>query len=219
MLKNNKKRARTDDEKETRRRRILKEATAFISESGFDGVTMSGLATRANLAKGTLYLYFQTKEEVFLALFVEEMQVWIDLFVDQARAETIPDVMTQLSMDQPLFLPLYARLVSVIEANVSEVAFIAAKRSMMEGGARVASCIETLLDVPSHVALDAATALMVALQGAAQFDITTDHDPNSLPDDVRDYMAAHGFALQFPRAARMILAGISAGEEAGGGIG
>ncbi|MCM2324095.1 MAG: TetR/AcrR family transcriptional regulator [Oligoflexia bacterium] len=34
-------------------------------ERGFAGSTMAGLAERARLAKGTLYLYFQTKEALF----------------------------------------------------------------------------------------------------------------------------------------------------------
>ncbi|MEQ9689217.1 MAG: TetR/AcrR family transcriptional regulator, partial [Bauldia litoralis] len=69
-------RARTADQKQDRRAAILVAAIACTRESGFDGVTMSGLAKRAGLAKGTLYLYFETREEVFLALYLDALAAW-----------------------------------------------------------------------------------------------------------------------------------------------
>ena len=63
------KRARTANQKLDRREAILVAAVDALRDPGFDAITMNGLAQRAGLAKGTLYLYFQTKEEVFLAVF------------------------------------------------------------------------------------------------------------------------------------------------------
>ena len=38
---------------------------------------MNQVAREARLAKGTLYLYFDTKEELFLALLTDYLQVWL----------------------------------------------------------------------------------------------------------------------------------------------
>jgi len=39
-------------------------------------VTMAGVAERAGLAKGTAFLYFRTKESLFLALATERLDAW-----------------------------------------------------------------------------------------------------------------------------------------------
>ncbi len=39
---------------------------------------MAELAARAGLAKGTLYLYYRTKEEVFLAVALDQLGGWLD---------------------------------------------------------------------------------------------------------------------------------------------
>ena len=42
---------------------------------------MANLAKLAGVAKGTLYLYFLTREEVFLALYTQSLLRWSDSFV------------------------------------------------------------------------------------------------------------------------------------------
>lgn len=52
---------------------------------------MSQVAREAKLAKGTLYLYFETKEELFLALLAEHLRVWFAACgqrLDEARPQT-----------------------------------------------------------------------------------------------------------------------------------
>ncbi len=74
------KRARSEDQKAERQAVILSAARDMIDETGFDGVTMSALAKRAGLAKGTLYLYVRSKEELFLLLFLEAMRTVVARF-------------------------------------------------------------------------------------------------------------------------------------------
>lgn len=47
---------------------IINAALAEFLESGFAAATMAGIARRANLAKGTAYLYFDTKEALFTGI-------------------------------------------------------------------------------------------------------------------------------------------------------
>ncbi|QIB35536.1 TetR/AcrR family transcriptional regulator [Ancylobacter pratisalsi] len=51
-----------------RRRAILDAALVVFAERGFAGARMQDVATRAGVAKGTLYLYFKAKEALFEGL-------------------------------------------------------------------------------------------------------------------------------------------------------
>lgn len=192
---------------------ILDAARRLIAESGFDGVTMAELAARAGLAKGTLYLYVRTKEELFLALFVDAMVTVVDRIEAGSSAETFADDIARAAQDTPLFLPLLARLVAVIEANVDDAPLFDAKREIVALGQRITSRVARLYGVPDREAGVVVSALMLALQGAAQFDLTAQRDPASLPDDLRPVAASHAFTEQFPPAARLILSTLGQGLE------
>ena len=55
-------------EKEVRRQQILDAARDLFFERGFDATTIEDLASRVELSKGTLYLYFSSKEEIYFTL-------------------------------------------------------------------------------------------------------------------------------------------------------
>src|SRR5918993_5421961 len=54
--------------KEERPRDIIAAALSVFTEKGFAGARMEEIARRAGLSKGTLYLYFETKEDMFRAV-------------------------------------------------------------------------------------------------------------------------------------------------------
>jgi TetR/AcrR family transcriptional regulator len=68
-------------EKARRRREILAAARQEFFDRGFRRPTVDDVAARAEISKGTIYLYFESKEEILahlllegLALLVEEME-------------------------------------------------------------------------------------------------------------------------------------------------
>jgi AcrR family transcriptional regulator len=54
--------------KDERAPEILEAALASFAEKGFAGTRMDDIAQRAGITKGTIYLYFKSKEELFKAL-------------------------------------------------------------------------------------------------------------------------------------------------------
>jgi AcrR family transcriptional regulator len=48
-----------------KRRQIMDGARAVFFSAGFDGASMNDIAKAANVSKGTLYAYFDSKEELF----------------------------------------------------------------------------------------------------------------------------------------------------------
>lgn len=65
---------RRDREREQRRRTILDAAKGLFLERGLDDTPMAEIARAAELSKGTLYLYFSSKEELVFALILESLQ-------------------------------------------------------------------------------------------------------------------------------------------------
>jgi AcrR family transcriptional regulator len=74
-----KQRARNAEDKEARRRAILDAALEIWAEGvEYGALNMAEVAERAGLAKGTVYIYFETKESVMLALLERELGAWFD---------------------------------------------------------------------------------------------------------------------------------------------
>ena len=84
-------RARSDDEKRARRQFILATADQLLRCDGFDAFTMNNLAAVADLAKGTLYLYFATREELVLTLYTDLHDGWINRFIATEKQMDTPD--------------------------------------------------------------------------------------------------------------------------------
>src|SRR3954453_499393 len=54
--------------KEARPGEIVKAALEVFAETGFAAAKLDDIARRAGVSKGALYLYFETKEEIFRAV-------------------------------------------------------------------------------------------------------------------------------------------------------
>jgi AcrR family transcriptional regulator len=54
--------------REATRIRILREAASEFARLGFDQANINTIAEQAGIGKGTIYLYFENKREVFLAM-------------------------------------------------------------------------------------------------------------------------------------------------------
>lgn len=59
---------RKERERASRKERILDGAVELMEEHGFEKTTMDDIAARADISKGSLYLYFKDKDTLFLAV-------------------------------------------------------------------------------------------------------------------------------------------------------
>ena len=62
------KRAYGKEDKQERRDEILAAARHLFTAGGGDLPSVADIAKRAGIAKGTLYLYYSTREEIFASL-------------------------------------------------------------------------------------------------------------------------------------------------------
>ena len=67
--------ARAPADKEARAASLVAAARAELDEGSYADITMLAIARRAGLAKGTLYLYFPSKEALFLAVLKDELEL------------------------------------------------------------------------------------------------------------------------------------------------
>ena len=93
--------------KEARPGDIAAAALAVFAEKGFAGARIEEIARRAGVSKGTVYLYFETKEDVFRAVVHDAIIPNIDEIGAMALAMDLPfaDILRAL-------LPRFAELVT-----------------------------------------------------------------------------------------------------------
>ena len=60
-------------EKEGRRKAILKAARKLFFEKGLQSITVENIAKVAELSKGTVYLYFNSKEEIYAQILLDDI--------------------------------------------------------------------------------------------------------------------------------------------------
>ncbi len=70
----------SEEQKAIRRSVIIRSARELFEKSDFHEISMREIARRAGMAKGTVFFYFKTKEELFLACVREELGRWHDRF-------------------------------------------------------------------------------------------------------------------------------------------
>jgi AcrR family transcriptional regulator len=78
-------RSRRERKKQATRRRIVEAATRLFAEHGFDAPTVDQIAEEADVAKGTIYNYFDAKEELLFELLIEverQVQGELDRFAE-----------------------------------------------------------------------------------------------------------------------------------------
>jgi AcrR family transcriptional regulator len=69
-------------ERENRKNAILKAARKMFFEKGFRPVTVESIARKAELSKGSIYLYYNSKEEIYSQILLSDIDKFHDRVVD-----------------------------------------------------------------------------------------------------------------------------------------
>jgi len=67
-----KRRRRKEKEKENRKNTILKAARRLFFDRGFKSVTVDNIAAKSEVSKGSIYLCFESKEEIYAQILIAE---------------------------------------------------------------------------------------------------------------------------------------------------
>jgi TetR/AcrR family fatty acid metabolism transcriptional regulator len=67
--------------------RIINAATKVFAKKGFFQAKVSDIAKEAQVADGTIYLYFDNKDDILISLFEEQMKVVLENMIEQVSEE------------------------------------------------------------------------------------------------------------------------------------
>ncbi|MGE0487218.1 MAG: TetR family transcriptional regulator [Gammaproteobacteria bacterium] len=120
-----KQRARSSQDKATRRAQLLAAAAALLAETPYEQLTLAAVAQAAGLSKASAYTYFSTKESLFLALLTERMEDWRDRFTERLSPRSrspraVAAAIARTFAEDAGLRDLLARLHSTLEANVPD---------------------------------------------------------------------------------------------------
>jgi TetR/AcrR family transcriptional regulator len=129
-----KRRAVKDAAKHRKRETIIEIAATMLSKRAFESVSMDEVAKVAGIAKGTLYLYFETREELFLAVYVHDFNDWyatLNAFLhanEKISAEKFAAWFADNLRGMPRFRKLAVAVPTVFERNIPKEAAVNFKR-------------------------------------------------------------------------------------------
>ncbi|MFG1988531.1 TetR/AcrR family transcriptional regulator [Actinoplanes sp. NPDC048988] len=137
-------RARTEEQREIRRRAILDTASAMLGEMPVAAVTLNELSRRVGLAKPNVLRYFESREAVLLELLNRFLEEWLaELSGELAagvdaqgpmdeRATAVAAVLGRSLAERPVLCDLFGAQGSVLEHNVSVEVVAHYKRVSLE---------------------------------------------------------------------------------------
>ena len=207
-------RARSDEQKTIRRMQILDAAEKHFHDVGYEAFSMASLARLAGVVKGTLYLYFQTREEVFLTLYNQSLQRWSQVFVNNMSSDmtdhTYASTLYTTAMADSSFVPLLIRLEHVIEHNVGIESLIESKRLFIEQIADIAEKTAPILGLTEAQASELVKTMGALLIGTTMTDQRPTLNSEAIPPDVREFIDSFSSEALFTKNACRIIAGIRA---------
>ena len=136
------------EDKEERHQALLDAAERLLLRTPERVPSVAEVADEAGLAKGTVYLYFPSKEELLLALHERNVQGFFGALIAVLDGEGRVDVARILALthehmvEPPLFLPLAARVFGLMSQSIPAESAIAFKRRMAERLERAGAGLE-----------------------------------------------------------------------------
>lgn len=147
-------RAMRDEQKEERRQAIMDKAWQLFQSRSYESLTMADVAEALILAKGTVYLYFKTKEELFLAIVEQQLEMFFIegdsglKMISNADIEAIPEIVKLVSEAlerRPGLTRLLAILHTILERNIDLETAIHFKYMLKTHFERTGSLLEDCL--------------------------------------------------------------------------
>jgi AcrR family transcriptional regulator len=102
----------------SKRDRIIEAALKLFANESYQAVTMDRVAESAGVAKGTLYLYFQSKEDLYLGILTDGMESMVRDY--QASVDANADVKARLRHAVTMSVEFYDRRRDLLRLMMTE---------------------------------------------------------------------------------------------------
>jgi AcrR family transcriptional regulator len=187
---------------------VLTATEILLRQSGYDSMTMQEVATATGLAKGTLYLYFASRESLVFAVYGRLFDRWIDRFTARQPEFVSFDGFCQdfarYYADNLLFLQLAGFANALLEPQIDREAYINGKRGMARRVKRLAGSVCQQFSIEPAAAQKLIWGLLTIAGGAAQMTVSPPVTKSSLPDDVVAFVGSANFETVFLNAASLL---------------
>jgi len=136
-------RARSEEQREIRRRAILDTAAAMLGEMPVAEVSLNELSRRVGLAKSNVLRYFESREAVLLELLDTFLESWLAELADElaagveaqaspeVRAGQLAEILSRSLAERVVLCDLFGAQGGVLEHNVSVEVVKRHKRSSL----------------------------------------------------------------------------------------
>ena len=145
-------RAVHDEQKQERRQDILDAAWQLFQTTRYEALTMVDIAHALGLAKGTVFLYFKTKESLFLTLVEQQLTLWfaevnahLEALAHPCTVPEVAEVFCHMLEARPGLTRLLAILHTMLEQNIDLDSALAFKFFLLEHFERTGSLLEQCL--------------------------------------------------------------------------
>ena len=205
-------RARSETAKLEREELILSATEVLLRQSGYDSMTMQSVATATGLAKGTLYLYFTSRESLVIAVHGRLFDRWIDRFAAlQPELNGFEEFCHDFAMhcaNDPLFLQLIGFANALLEPQLDREAYIKSKRGMSRRVKRLAGLVCQRFSIAPAAAQKLIWGFLTIAGGAAQMTVRPPFTKTELPNDVIAFTGLANFESVFVNAATPLWANL-----------
>ena len=148
-------RAINEEQRAERRQTLLDIAWTLFREKDFEQINVLDITKQAGVSKGTFYLYFKSKEELYLDVTREQFLIWFvrlekDLsgLAGSNDASQIARIVCQSLKDQPGLVRLLGILHVILERNLNKETAREFKYFLLEKiqsiGLQLEACLPTL---------------------------------------------------------------------------
>ena len=117
-------RARSPEKKQERFNQIMKVTNDLFLKHSYHDITLTTIAKALNWSRGNLYKYVNTKEEIFLEIYLSKQEEFINSLKESFESKKIDQVyfankLSQCFDQHRLYLRYHNILATIIETNVS----------------------------------------------------------------------------------------------------
>ena len=128
-------RATNPSAKKARGQKMLAATAELLEGWSYSDITMDRIAERAGVAKGTLYLYFRTKEALLLSLYEDRLGAWyaeLQALADHGAGTVEPAAAARVFAStlavRPTLIHLHGLLYSTMGLNIDLETMVAFRR-------------------------------------------------------------------------------------------
>jgi AcrR family transcriptional regulator len=215
-------RARSDSQREERRRAILETTAGMLAEMPVAQVSLNEISRRVGLAKSNVLRYVESREAALLDLLHVRTDEWLAALAQRPvaegpatrRADGLADAVATTLAERPVLCDLLGAQAAVLERNVSTALAVRHKHAAMAAAGELAATVRRHVpeiddDAAVHAAgatLLCAGAVWTATQPSAAMLAAYEQDP-----------ALAAMRLDFTAAVRELVGLLLAGLLARGG--